>query len=362
MNVLINSDEWTAPWIKDFAIDQVKQQKLSPSWKQTRQYLKECRQEFLRSGLIVVDFRHVNYLIEKDLGVFRNTVNAQYKTVFKETKQDTAARLQASKINSQQILDRYLNSNDAAFAKSIAPQLSNNLNWILDESQIDWQQSFFIRNIVNHESLLYRCLNENLEFWFVDTGYTNFLHEKQKVWHRLVYNHVHHGQRVKQYPTDRLHLLTDLPARWRKKGSTILVVESSPNHYAMHGTTLEDWRQQVTNEIQAVTDRPIEFRSKNLDRKTRQSVYNLLKETKEYYCVVSDSSAAAVEAIWTGTPVITLDRHITNSVSRNKLSQINNLYRGDLDEWLAMLSYSQFTFDELCNGTALSIIREHHDA
>ena len=361
MNVLINSDEWIAPWSNDFAVEQVKQLNLRPAWKQTNQYLRDCQKEFKRSGLLVVDFKHVNYLIQKDLGVFRNTINEKYKKIFKKIKADTLIKLHNSGVSDTQIIQRYLNSNNPAFAKSIAPQLSDNLHWILDESQADWSQPFFIRNVVNKESLLNRCLREKINFWFVDTGYTNFLYEKQKVWHRLVHNHVHHGHRMHKYPTDRLHLLTDLPIKWRRKGSTILVVESSPNHYAMHGTTLNAWRQKITDEIRAVSDRPIEFRPKNLNRKTRQCVYNLLKETKEYYCVISDSSAAAVEAIWTGTPVITLDRHITNSVSRNNISQINDLYREDLSEWFAMISYSQFTFEELCDGTALYLTRSFGD-
>jgi hypothetical protein len=75
---------------------------------------------------------------------------------------------------------------------------------------------------------------------------------------------------------------------------------------------------------------------------------------------VSINSNAATESIWAGVPVITLDKHITNSVSRNRLSDINNLYRGPLGNWLAILSYSQFTYEELINGTAVEIIKKYH--
>lgn len=55
------------------------------------------------------------------------------------------------------------------------------------------------------------------------------------------------------------------------------------------------------------------------------------------------------------------NKHITNPISRSKLSDVNNLYTGSLANWLAMLSYSQFTFKELADGTALSIIKKYHE-
>lgn len=361
MNVLINSDEWLVPWVREYAVEQVKKQPLQLDLSRTQQYVDECKAEHKKSGLIVIDFKHVNYLISKDLGTFRNTINAAYKQVFREVRDETMSKLRAAGVTNEQIIQKYLKDKTRSFAKSIAPQINNNLNWLIDAEQVDWNQSFFIRNIFKNEQILARCLREQKDFWFVDTGYTNFLYGKQKIWHRLVHNHIHHGPMLRSYPRDRLDLLPGLPNKWRRKGSKILVIESSPEHYLMQGTTLEDWKREVIHQIRSVSDRSIEFRSKEGTRKDRVTVYELLKETKEYYCVVSDSSAAAIEAIWTGTPVVTLGRHITNSVSRNKLEHINDLYRDDIEEWLAMLSYSQFTFDELCDGTAVAITKEYHN-
>jgi len=36
------------------------------------------------------------------------------------------------------------------------------------------------------------------------------------------------------------------------------------------------------------------------------------------------------------------------------------LYYGSLGNWLAWLSYCQFTYDELMDGTALEIVKEYH--
>jgi hypothetical protein len=76
--------------------------------------------------------------------------------------------------------------------------------------------------------------------------------------------------------------------------------------------------------------------------------------------VININSNAATEAIWAGVPAITLDRHVSNSVTKNSLSDINNLYRGNIANWLCMLSYSQFTYEELLNGTATNILKKYH--
>ena len=120
----------------------------------------------------------------------------------------------------------------------------------------------------------------------------------------------------------------------------------------------KSWGQQVAEELKKYTDRPIEFRSKT-NKKTRTSLYQQLL-VGDYYCTVSINSNSAVESIWAGVPAITLDKHVSNPVTKNSLSDINNLYYGPLGDWLAWLSYCQFTFEELMDGTALDIIRKYH--
>jgi len=362
MNVLINADEWLAPWHKQFVVKQLKQRPWTIDWFETDKYIRECKKEYKKSGLITVDFNRVNYLLNRDLDGLRNNINATYKQTFQQQKANTLDTIKQLGLSDDTIIDTYLEKSESGFAKLIAGQLSDNLNWIINAKDADNNQPFFIRNVINNEDLLKKCLEQPLEFWFVDSGYTNFLEDKKKKWHRLVKDHIHYGPQKKNFPSDRLCLFPKTPKGWRRKGSVILVIEGSPNHYQMRGTTLEAWREHITQEIQKYSDRPIEFRPKELSRKNRVSVYETLRETKDYYCVVSDSSAAAVEAIWTGTPVITLERHITNPVARNSLADIDNLFRSDIEQWLKLLSYSQYTFEELCDGTAVGIAKEYFNA
>ena len=106
------------------------------------------------------------------------------------------------------------------------------------------------------------------------------------------------------------------------------------------------------------TDKKILFREK-APKRERTNLYQELSND-DYYCVVSINSNAATEAIWQGVPVITLDKHVTNPVSVKNLSDVNNLYRGQLGSWLCMLSYSQFTYEELVDGTAIKILKQYY--
>ena len=145
---------------------------------------------------------------------------------------------------------------------------------------------------------------------------------------------------------------------WRKNGSKILIVEPGEFAAGIFHVEAKLWGQQVEQELRKYTDRPIEFRSKT-NKKKRTSLYQQLLDG-DYYCTISINSNSAVESIWAGVPAITLDKHVSNAVTRNNLAQINDLYYGPLGNWLAWLSYCQFTFDELMDGTALEIVRQYH--
>jgi len=213
-----------------------------------------------------------------------------------------------------------------------------------------------LRNTVGNEHIIVDKIDNNLPFWFIDSGYTNFI-EPNKKWHRLVRNHLHFNRNFVA-PADRLDIFPSFPRPWRRNGSKILIVE--PGEFAagiMH-VEAKSWGQKVADELKKYTDRPVEFRSKT-NKKTRTSLYQQLL-AGDYYCTVSINSNSAVESIWAGVPAITLNIHVSNAVTRNSLSQINDLYYGPLGDWLAWLSYCQFTFEELMDGTALDIIRKYH--
>jgi len=254
------------------------------------------------------------------------------------------------------VIDRYLESHINYYIKTVGVQLSPSAEMIRRKNFTDAYEDCLLRNTVGNENILVEKIDRSLPFWFIDSGYTNFI-ESNKKWHRLVRNHLHFNTPFIA-PADRLGIFPSFPQPWRKDGRKILIIEPGVFAASIFHVEAKSWGQQIEKELRKFTDRPIEIREKT-NKKTRKSLYKQLLEG-DYYCTVSINSNSAVESIWAGIPAITLDKHVSNPVTRNSLSQINDLYYGPLGDWLAWLSYCQFTFDELMDGTAVDLIRKHH--
>jgi hypothetical protein len=264
-----------------------------------------------------------------------------------------------SKFGEDRLFDLYKNTPGATgFIKSVGLQINKDSEFKIRSTFTDVTADCLLRNTVGNEKILVDKIDYKYPFWFIDSGYTNFLEGKQKIWHRLVRNHMHHSCDFIA-PVDRLGMFKEFPRQWREDGEFILVIEPGPLSAAIFHVDMKTWKYEIEKEIRKYSDRPIKFRPK-LNKKVRAPLYqDLLNE--DYYCLININSNAATESIWAGVPVITLDKHITNFISKNAISDINNLTRPNLANWLCMLSYSQFSYDELVNGTALTIIKKYHD-
>jgi hypothetical protein len=354
--LLLNHDEAVIGLAKRILSQHLR--KIEPAWANTTAYLEKTNKRMEKSRLIEIDFATLNGLIRQDVQEYKDIIVAEYKKKYRPLVRWLAENFKNIDVERDYVLYKYINSNAKHFVKTIGQQLTDQPVWILPGDPIPDDQTVVLRNIINNESVLKDRLKHHLPFWFIDSGYTNFITNK-KLWHRLVKNHVHHAPTMGYFPADRLDLLPNMPAPWRDDGQSILVIENSEYHYQMFGTTLSAWREQVKAELEKYTTRTITFRPKELSRKTRDNLYDILKNSN-YYCVVTDASAAAIEAVWAGIPIITLGHHISAPVARVNLSEINNLYRGPIGDWLCALSYSQFTEKEMYNGTALKLIKKYH--
>lgn len=259
-------------------------------------------------------------------------------------------------IGEEKILTAYKNSPVTGFVKSSGKYLSRTSNFVRRNKFNNYPQDCLFRNTVGNEQLIISKLQNKYPFWFIDSGYTNFI-ETHKKWHRLTRNHIHTGNYF-EAPVDRLGMFTSFPQQWRTAGSKILVIEPGPFAAKIFNVDMTKWKYDVEAELRQYTDKEIVFREK-FPKKTRPRLYKELCED-DYYCVVNINSNAATEAVWAGVPVITLDYHVTSLIARDKLSDINNLYRPNLANWLCMLSYSQFTYEELLDGTAARLIKRYH--
>ena len=356
MWAIINRDELASVLARRMLTRDIK--RMPMTWPATEQYLVKIRKAQSKSHLLEIDFGRVNTLLREDLQGYRNRINARYKKLFRPLCAWLVENFDRLPITQDQWLDMFVD-HGRDFVKTLAPQLAKDITWCLPGEAVPDDQSVLIRNILHNETLLKDRRQRALPFWFVDTGYTNFLTGK-KTWHRLVANDLHLTPELsRSWPADRLSLLPSMPRPWRVNDGAILVVENSEYHYQQQGTTLEAWRAFVRQKLKGNTDRDIVFRSKNLDRKTRDNLYEHLCK-KDYYCVVTDASAAAIEAVWAGIPIITLGQHISRPVARDNLANINDLYRGPIGDWLCALTYSQWTLAEMRSGLAVKMIRRYH--
>lgn len=260
------------------------------------------------------------------------------------------------KLGEDRIIEEYKKSSSTGFVKGCGLSIDPRGILIRRHRFNSYTEDCLIRNTVGNEELLVTKIDKQLPFWFIDSGYTNFL-EPNKRWHRLVRNHLHYGKYF-DAPADRLSNFKSFPKPWRVDGDIIYVIEPGPFAADIFHVDLKTWKYDVEKQLRQHTDKKIKFREK-APKRERTNLYKELADD-DYYCVISINSNAATEAIWQGVPAITLDRHITNPITVDKISEINNLYRGRIADWLCMLSYSQFTYDELINGTALEILKKYH--
>lgn len=259
-------------------------------------------------------------------------------------------------IGEERVINEYKKSKSTGFVKGCGLHIDPQGVLMRRHRFTSYDDDCLIRNTVGNEELLVTKIDRSLPFWFIDSGYTNFL-EPNKRWHRLVRNHLHYG-RYFDAPADRLSNFKSFPKPWREGGEIIYVIEPGPFAADIFHVDLKTWKYDVEKELRQFTDKKIKFREK-APKRERTNLYKELDDD-DYYCVVSINSNASTESIWQGVPAITLDRHVTNPVTRNTLSEINNLFRGRIADWLCMLSYSQFTYNELVDGTAHEILLNYH--
>lgn len=356
MYLLLNRDEVVGELARRMLAKQLKRTR--PDWQQSQSYLNKMAKRQAKTGLMEIDFGLVNNLLKQDIIAYKDAVSTQYKKKYRKLVSWLEQRFDRLDLDREWLIQSYINSKSKNFVKVIGPQLTADPKWIIPGDSIPDDQPVLIRNIINNEQLLQHRMVNNLPFLFMDSGYTNFLTGK-KQWHRLVVNHLHHDGVSGTFPADRLSMFPSMPAAWREQGNAILVIENSDHHFQMFGTTLSAWRRHIVKELGKHTDRPVVFRSKDMNRKTRDNLYQHLQEN-DYYCVITDASASAIEAVWAGIPIITLNRHISTPIARTQLSDINDLYRGAIGDWLCALSYSQFTKKEIYDGTAVRLIEKYH--
>jgi hypothetical protein len=206
------------------------------------------------------------------------------------------------------------------------------------------------------QSAVQKCWENGRTFYYIDNGYFGNL--RTKTWFRIIKNHVHDVGPVIARPRDRLDPCGVVLKQFYP-GKSILVAPPSIKSFALWGIDQTQWINDTVAEIKKYTDRPIVIRDKRprADRLKEDTMEEALADN--VHCLVTYNSVAACEAIMQGKPAITLGPNAAGVLCSNTLSEIENPRIPSYDEreaWLRHLSYCQFTFTEMADGTAWRIL------
>jgi len=208
------------------------------------------------------------------------------------------------------------------------------------------------------QSMVQECWRTERTFYYIDNGYFGNL--RSKVWFRIIKDHVHDIRALIDRPADRL-----APCHVNVKpftsGKKILLAPPSSKSFSLWNIDQQQWIAETVAEIKKYTDRPIVIRDKRprTERLKNDTIEEALAD--DIHCLVTYNSVAAVEALILGKPAITLGPNAAGMLCSQSLNEIESPRIPTIDErdaWLRHLSYSQFTFEEMSNGTAWKILNE----
>lgn len=192
-------------------------------------------------------------------------------------------------------------------------------------------------------------------FYYIDNGY--FGNQGHKTYFRIIQNNVHDIRPVIPRERDRLNRC-NLQIKPFTPGKKILLAPPSQKSFSLWGIDQDQWIAETVAKIKQHTNRPIEIRLKRI-REERLRENTMEEALQDAHCLVTYNSVSAVEAIMLGKPAFTLGPNAAVHVSLQDLSKIETPRIPTEDEreaWLRHLSYSQFTFTEMTDGTAWRIL------
>lgn len=223
---------------------------------------------------------------------------------------------------------------------------------------------------VTSKSEVDQCTAISRDFYYIDTGYVgNFPSpgnpSGKKIWHRVVKNE---NQLVKPLgkPGDRWKKILDQDPRlnwtgWKNFNKKILLVLPNPKACRYYNINFDLWISETTEKIKTYIDLPIETRVKGSrsDRNNKDLIYTVFDQG--VYATVSFNSIASLESVLYGIPSFVSVPCAASSLCSDDLSLLKNPFKPteqEIKQKCFDLAYSQFTSDELINGTAYNIVKE----
>ena len=250
------------------------------------------------------------------------------------------------------------------FAQGSGTEPTELETWRYEDSNVP----LVIRGIMKHK-IIKQCWADKRPFWYMDSGYVgNWVSDSNphgwKYYHRIVPNNLQHNKIISR-PADRWEKLRIKIQPWRQTGNKILIAAPDEKPCIFYGIDLAQWLEQTIATIKQHTDRPIEIRQRNPDRRARVE-NNIESALDNVHAVVTFNSIAATESILAGVPAFVLAPcNAALPVSDTDLTRIDTPTYADQDQvhaWAHHLAYGQFHNTELANGVAAAILKETQNA
>ena len=143
-----------------------------------------------------------------------------------------------------------------------------------------------------------------------------------------------------------------LPWKTMRNGP-IVICPSSEFLYQFYGTSLDAWLASTVDQIRLHTDRPIIVRYKELMPKD-----DIDQAIQDAWCVVTHVSAAALDALRMGVPVVTTG-HCAASPLATPLASIERpRQEPGREELFSLLANGQFTTQEFEKMNCVDLVRQ----
>lgn len=142
------------------------------------------------------------------------------------------------------------------------------------------------------------------------------------------------------------------------EGDDVILCGQVPWDASVDHTDHIEWIMQTAESLKGLTERNIVFRPHPLARLPalngcEYSTRPLADDLPLAHAVVTFNSNSAVEALVSGKPVFSFDEgSMVWNVSNRDLSQIDNPWKPQRQQWLNDLCYAQWTIDEMRSGEA----------
>ena len=174
---------------------------------------------------------------------------------------------------------------------------------------------------------------------------------------RTCLNGIHVNKIINDLPHDRIKNITIKD--WRTKGEYILIAPSSPTVNRFIGQP--NWEHDTIKFLKTMTDMPIKVRHK--PRKSGKSgpayaLTPLADDLQNASCVITSCSMVAVDAIIEGIPVYCHALACTHPVAQDIKKYGQPVYAENRKDWLATLSYHQYTSEEIQSGLFAKMFKE----